>query len=202
MSRLIRWYNKPGDITKEFWEKPIQFHGTFHGLKITNWKYKKALTAILKENLRFKQLLLNYINNQKKQTEKERVRLGISSIRVGVVAKTDDEVYVSSILYQRRSSCWKYRKWFTYFENCYRHAKMTEKKTMNFPVSPYCTLLFSRKEYIKFSEVVLVAVHCNFLFSYLMIAWISALKYYQYNRGYLLAPGKRQLKQWTYYQAY
>ena len=36
-SRLIRWYNKPGDTTKEFWEKAIQFHGTFHGLKITNW---------------------------------------------------------------------------------------------------------------------------------------------------------------------
>ena len=31
LSRLIRWYNKPGDITKEFWEKAIQFHGTFHG---------------------------------------------------------------------------------------------------------------------------------------------------------------------------
>ena len=34
VSRLIRWYNKPGDITKEFWEKVPQFHGTFHGLKI------------------------------------------------------------------------------------------------------------------------------------------------------------------------
>ena len=64
----------------------------------------------------------------------------------------------------------KIMKVITYFENCYRHAKMTEKKTMNFPVSPYCTLLFSRKEYIKFSEVVLVAVHYNFLISYLVIA--------------------------------
>ena len=27
---------KPGDITKEFQEKAIQFHGIFHGLKITN----------------------------------------------------------------------------------------------------------------------------------------------------------------------
>ena len=37
-SRLIRWYNKPGDLTKEFWKKKaIQFHETFHGLKITNW---------------------------------------------------------------------------------------------------------------------------------------------------------------------
>ena len=38
VSRLIRWYNKPDDITKEFWEKVIQFHGTFHGLKMTNWE--------------------------------------------------------------------------------------------------------------------------------------------------------------------
>ena len=68
----------------------------------TALKYKKALTEILKENLRFKQLRLNYINNQKKQTEKERLRLIISSISVAVVAKTDDEVYVSSS--QRRSS--------------------------------------------------------------------------------------------------
>ena len=29
---LIRWYNKPGEITKEFWKKTIQFHRTFHGL--------------------------------------------------------------------------------------------------------------------------------------------------------------------------
>ena len=27
---------KPGDKTKEFYEKAIQFQGTFHGLKITN----------------------------------------------------------------------------------------------------------------------------------------------------------------------
>ena len=63
-------------------------------------KYKKALMVILKKNLRFKQLRLNYINSRKttttttKQTEKERLRLVISSIRVGVVAKTDDEIYV------------------------------------------------------------------------------------------------------------
>ena len=36
VSRLIRWY-KPVEITKLFWEKAIQIHGTFHGLKITNW---------------------------------------------------------------------------------------------------------------------------------------------------------------------
>ena len=37
LSRLIRWYTKLGDITNEFWEKAIRFHGTLHGLKITNW---------------------------------------------------------------------------------------------------------------------------------------------------------------------
>ena len=41
VSRLIRWYDKLGDITKEFWEKAIVFHGTFHGLKITNWNRKQ-----------------------------------------------------------------------------------------------------------------------------------------------------------------
>ena len=50
------------------------------------------------EYLRFKQLRLNYINSQKKQTEKERLRLIISFIRVGEVAKTDDEFYISSTI--------------------------------------------------------------------------------------------------------
>ena len=36
VSHLIMWYNKPRDITKEFSELAIQFHWTFHGLKITN----------------------------------------------------------------------------------------------------------------------------------------------------------------------
>ena len=172
--------------------------------------------SILKKNLnlRFKQLRWNYINSQKKQTEKERLRLVIGSIRVGVVPKTNDEIYISStikmysyfslfsLLCQRRSSCWKYRKWCSSFENRYHHTKMIEKKTINFSVSPCCTLLFSRKENIKFSEVALVAVHCNCLIGYLMIAWISALKYYQYYSGYLLACGKSQLKHWTYFQVY
>ena len=49
--------------------------------------------GILRENLRFKQLRLNYIHSQKKQTEKEHLRLVICSIRVVVIAKTDHEVY-------------------------------------------------------------------------------------------------------------
>ena len=28
---------KPGNITKAFLQKAIELHGTFHGLKITNW---------------------------------------------------------------------------------------------------------------------------------------------------------------------
>ena len=47
----------------------------------------------MKGNLRFKQLRLNYINNKR-----EHLRLVISSIGVGVVAKTDDEVYVLSTI--------------------------------------------------------------------------------------------------------
>ena len=41
----------------------------FTKVLFTAWKCKKALMAILKENLRLKQLRLNYINSQKKQTE-------------------------------------------------------------------------------------------------------------------------------------
>ena len=36
VSRLIRWYNKSGDITKEFWEKAIQFYGNF----FMDWKFE------------------------------------------------------------------------------------------------------------------------------------------------------------------
>ena len=91
--------------------------------------------------------------------------------------------HLFSLLCQRRSSCWKYLKWCSCFENYYHHEKMVEKNTINFSVSPYCTLLFSRRKNIKFSEVVLVAVRCNCLISWVMTMWISVLKYYS---GYLL----------------
>ena len=42
---------------------------------------------------------------------------------------------------------------------------------MNFLVSPYNTLLFSRKEIIKFSEGVLVSVHCNYLIGCIVVVW-------------------------------
>ena len=47
-------------------------------------KDKEVLTTIMEENLRFKQLRLNYQNKQK--IKKEHLRLGINSIRVGVVS--------------------------------------------------------------------------------------------------------------------
>ena len=43
VSCLIRWYNKPRDITTESWEKAIQIYETFHGLKITNCKQLRIL---------------------------------------------------------------------------------------------------------------------------------------------------------------
>ena len=46
---------------------------------------------IIKENLHFKQLQQNYIKYQKDK-QKKHLRLVISSIRVRVVAKTDDEI--------------------------------------------------------------------------------------------------------------
>ena len=48
------------------------------------------------ENLRFKQLQLSYIKNQK--NKKEHLRLVISSVRIGVVAKNYDELYVLSTM--------------------------------------------------------------------------------------------------------
>ena len=61
VSRLIGWSKKSVYITKEFWEKAIQFHGTFHGLKITNWFYpfiyfytisnrNKTMADVMKKN--------------------------------------------------------------------------------------------------------------------------------------------------------
>ena len=113
----------------------------------TALKYKKALTAIFKENLRFQPLQMNYKNSQKRLTEKERLRLVISSNKGPVVENIESDVATSKIV-----------------------TVTVEKKTINFSFSPYCTLLFSRKENIKFFEVALVTVHTNCLISYLMIA--------------------------------
>ena len=62
MLRLISWYSKPGDITKEYWEKAIQFRGNFHWLKITNWttnfealdsRYLRAFLPIFRKTFSF-----------------------------------------------------------------------------------------------------------------------------------------------------
>ena len=54
-----------------YFVKVVRLHTTDYlmwntKVSFTALKYKKALVAILKENLRFKQLQLNYINSQKK----------------------------------------------------------------------------------------------------------------------------------------
>ena len=50
----------------------------------------------MKENLHFKQLQLNYISNRKKKNEP--IKLEIAFLGVYVVTKTDDKVYVLSII--------------------------------------------------------------------------------------------------------
>ena len=49
-------------------------------------------------------------------------------------------------------------------KNRYRkniYAKVVENTRINFSVSPYCTLWFSRKENLKFFEEALAVVLCN-----------------------------------------
>ena len=52
----------------------------------------------MKENLHFKHSRLNYTNNQNQKSKKSYVRLAIVSIGIDVVAKTDGETYVVSII--------------------------------------------------------------------------------------------------------
>ena len=62
---------KPGDISKEFWEKAIQFHGTFHGLKITNWiKQREDSRNIKKDCKRSLKTIFDIIecNSKKNKT--------------------------------------------------------------------------------------------------------------------------------------
>lgn len=55
----------------------------------------KVLFAALKyeEQYAFQKVAIE-LHKQPKKTKKEHIRLVISSIRVGVVTKTDDEIYV------------------------------------------------------------------------------------------------------------
>ena len=48
-----------------------------------------------------------------------------------------------------------------HLKNRYHYAKVVENAGINCSISPYDTLLFSRKENFKFLEVALSAVLCN-----------------------------------------
>ena len=65
----------------------------------------------------------------------------------------------------------KYRKWVSHLKNRYHYAKVVENARINFSISPYCTLLFSRKENFKFFEVALSAVLYNGPVGCIMNVW-------------------------------
>ena len=65
----------------------------------------------------------------------------------------------------------KYRKWISHLKNCYHYAKVVENARINFSISPYCILLFSRKENFKFLGVALSAVLCNDAFGCIINVW-------------------------------
>ena len=56
-------------------------------------KDKKALMTIMKENLRFKEMRLNYLSKQQKtKAKKGQLRLVINSVRVGVVSSVLEQL--------------------------------------------------------------------------------------------------------------
>ena len=65
----------------------------------------------------------------------------------------------------------EYRKWVSHLENRYHYTNVVENARVNFSVSPYCTLLFSRKENFKFFEVALSVVLCNGAGGCIMNVW-------------------------------
>ena len=65
----------------------------------------------------------------------------------------------------------KYQKWFNHLKNYYHYAKEVENARINFSISPYYTMLFSRKENFKFLEVALSAVLCNGAVGCIMNVW-------------------------------
>ena len=65
----------------------------------------------------------------------------------------------------------KYRKWVSHLKNRYHYAKVVENARINFSISPYCTLLFSRKENFKFFEAAVPAVFCNGAVSCIINVW-------------------------------
>ena len=71
--------------------------------------------------------------------------------------------YFSSVfcIVQLKVLLLKYQKWVSHLKNRYQCAKVLENARISFSISPYCTLLFSRKENFKFLEEALSAVLCN-----------------------------------------
>ena len=65
----------------------------------------------------------------------------------------------------------KSRKWVSHLKDRYHYAKVVENTRISFSISPYCTLLFSRKENFKFLEVALSAVLCNGAVGCIMNMW-------------------------------
>ena len=65
----------------------------------------------------------------------------------------------------------KYRKWVSHLKNCYHYAKVVENAKINFSITPYCTLLFSRKESFKYLDVALSAFLCNGMVGCIMNVW-------------------------------
>ena len=103
-----------------------------------------------------------------------------------MVQKTDGEIcfnlhrwinyyiHLFSALSQKRSLCWKCRKWGCHLKNRYLKnisAKMVKNARLNFSFSPYRTLWFSRKGNLKFFEVALVIVLWNDVVGSIINMW-------------------------------
>ena len=57
--------------------------------------------------------------------------------------------HLFSLLCQKRPSCWKYRKWCSYFENPYHDAKIVDKKRINFWSVLTALFVFQKRNYFK-----------------------------------------------------
>ena len=118
------------------------------------WKDKKTKENMKETLFQVKANELYKLPKQKTHEITNRLCWGL-----GIILKSNDEIYVSisigkhiiafrlfCVLCQRRYWCWKYRKWGSHLKNCYHYAKVVEKARINYSITPYCTLLFSRKE--------------------------------------------------------
>ena len=160
----------------------------------------------MKENPAFQTISIELYKQAKAKSKKEHIRLAIISIGVHVVAKTDDEVYVLSIikiysfylfplLCQRRPNCWKYQTWCSYFENLYADAKIVDKERLNFWSVLTVPCCFSEKKLSSFLK--------RLWYLSIAVVWLVTLgsrediclKILLILCGCLLGCRKRQLKQ-------